>query len=146
MLNMLNVCRCFSSIFSNQLITSVVFLHLLSCRFSHKQILILSNIDLVILTISFLVGFINLVVGWLAKFSLWSFKVIRQLLVPVISILSDMLARFAYVIPSLFIISPILLVAFLYVYIIYIYIYIYVYIYIYIYISINKYIYKRYFQ
>ena len=136
MLNMVNVCRCFSSIFSNQLITSVVFLHLLSCRFSHKQILILSNIDLVILTISFLVGFINLVVGWLAKFSLWSFQVIRHLLVPVISILSDMLARFAYVIPSLFIISPILLVAFLYVYIIYIYIYIYMYIYVYIHIYI----------
>ena len=59
MSNVVNVCRCFSSIFSNQLITLVVFFHLLSFSFLHKHILILSDIGLLILSISFLAGFIN---------------------------------------------------------------------------------------
>ena len=112
---MVNLCRCFLSIFSNQLITSVVFFHSLSFSFSHKQILILSNIDLLILPISFLAGFISLVVRWLEKFSLWSFKVIKQLLVPLISILLTISAHFVYFMPSLSIISLIPSVVFLYV-------------------------------
>ena len=48
------------------------FLHSFSFSFSHKQILILSNIDLLILPISFWAGFIGLNMGWLTKFSLWS--------------------------------------------------------------------------
>ena len=112
---MVNVCRCFLSIFSNQLVTSVVFFHSLSFSFSHQQILILSNIYLLILQILFLEGFINLVVGWLTKFSLWSFKVIKQFLVPLISILLNVSAFFAYFMPSLFIISSFPFVAFLYV-------------------------------
>ena len=107
MSNMMNVCRCFSSICLNQL-----FFHSLSCSFLHKQILILSNIDLLILPISFLAGFINLVVGWLTKFSLWSFKVMKQLLVPLISILSNISACVAYFMPTLFIISSIPVVTF----------------------------------
>ena len=112
---MVNVCKCFSSTFSNQLITSAVFFHSLSFSFSYKQMLILSNINLLILPISFLAGFIKLAVECLTKFSLWSLKVIKQLLVPLISILSNTLARFTYFMPSLFIISSIPLVAFLYV-------------------------------
>ena len=112
---MVNLCRCFLSIFSNQLITSVVFFHSLSFSFSHKQILILSNIDLLILPISFLAGFISLVVRWLEKFSLWSFKVIKQLLVPLISILLTISAHFVYFMPSLSIISLIPSVVFLHV-------------------------------
>ena len=99
----------------NQLMTSVVFFHSLSFSFFHEQMLILSNVDFLILLVSFLAGFINLVVGWLTKFSLWSFKVIKQLIVPLISILSNILARFAYFIPSLFIISSIPSVALIYV-------------------------------
>ena len=91
-----------------------MFFHSLSFRFSQKQMLILSNIDLLILPTAFLAGFINLVVGRLTKFSLWSFKIIKQLLVPLISILSNISARFAYFMPSLFIISSIPFVAFLY--------------------------------
>ena len=112
MLNMVNVCRCFLSIFSNQIITSVVFFHWLSFIFWHKPILILSNIYLLILLILFLVGFINLVVGWLTKFSLWSFKVIKQSLKSLISILSNVSARSAYFMPSFFIISLIPFVVF----------------------------------
>ena len=115
MSNMVNVCRCFSSIFSNQLITSVVFFHSLSFSFWHTQLLLLSNIDLLLLPISFLAGFIILVVGWLTKFFLWSFKVIKQLLVPLISILSNISARFSYFIPFLFLTSLIASVALLYV-------------------------------
>ena len=112
---MVNVCRCFLSIFSNQLITSVVFFHSLSFCFSHKEMLILSNIDLLILPVLFLAGFINLVAGWLTRFPLWSFKVIKQLLVPLISILSNISARFAHFMLSLFIISSIPSVALFYV-------------------------------
>ena len=95
MLNMVNVCRCFSSSSSNQLITSVVFFDLFCFSFSHKPILILSN---KIFPILFLVGFISLVVVWLTKFPLCSFKVMKQLLKLLVSILSNTSARFAYVI------------------------------------------------
>ena len=112
---MVNVCRCFSPIFSSQLIMSVVFFHSLSFSFSHKQMLSLSNIDLLVLPISFLAGFINLVLGWLTKFSLWSFKIIKQLLVLLISILSNKSARFVHFMFFLFLISLIPSVSFLYV-------------------------------
>ena len=97
MSNMVNVCRCSR--------------HSLSFSFSDKQILILSNIDLLILPISFLAGFIDLVVGWLTKFSLWPFKVIKQLFVPLTFILSNISARFEYFMPSLLITSSILFVS-----------------------------------
>ena len=71
---MVNVCKCFSSTFSNQLITSAVFFHSLSFSFSYKQMLILSNINLLILPISFLAGFIKLAVECLTKFFLVVFE------------------------------------------------------------------------
>ena len=89
-----------------------MFFHSLTFSFSHKQMLILSNIELIILLISFLVEFISLV-GWLIEFSFWSLKVIKQLLVPLISILLNISARFLYFMLSLFIISSIPLIAFL---------------------------------
>ena len=114
MSNVVIVCTCFSSIFSNELITSVVFFQSLSFNFSRNQMLILSNTVLQILPISFFAGFNNLVVGWFTKLSLWSFKVKKQVLVPLISILSNISARFAYFVPYLFIIVSIPFVAFLY--------------------------------
>ena len=114
MSNVVIVCTCFSSIFSNELITSVVFFQSLSFNFSRNQMLILSNTVLQILPISFFAGFNNLVVGWFTKLSLWSFKVKKQVLVPLISILSNISARFAYFVPHLFIIVSIPFVAFLY--------------------------------
>ena len=110
---MVNACRCFLSIFSNQLITSVVFFPLLSFKFSHIQILIISNKDLLIFPSSFLAGFISLVVGWWAYFSIWSFKVITQLLKLLISIASNISACFAYFIHFLFIIFLTPFIAFL---------------------------------
>ena len=49
------------------------------------------NICLLILPISFLDGFMSLIVGWLVKFSFWSFRVIKELKVPFISVLSNIL-------------------------------------------------------
>ena len=65
-----SVWRCFSSIFSNKLIMSIVLSHLLSFSFSCKQILFLSNVNLLILLILLLAGFGSLVKGWLTKFPL----------------------------------------------------------------------------
>ena len=82
MSNVVILCTCFSSIFSNELITSVVFFQSLSFNFSRNQMLILCNTVLQILPISFFAEFNNLVVGWFTKLSLWSFKVKKQVLVP----------------------------------------------------------------
>ena len=68
----------FSSILSNQLTTPIVLLHSLSYSFSHKLVLVLNNINFL-----FLVGFSILVLEWLTKLFLWSFKVIKQLLVQI---------------------------------------------------------------
>ena len=48
-------------------ITLVVFFHSLNFRYSYKQILILSKINLLVLPISFSAGFISRVAGWLIK-------------------------------------------------------------------------------
>ena len=57
----------------------------------------------------------SLVVGWFKKFSLWSFKVIKQLAVPFTSTLSSIFASLAYLIPSQFIVLSVSLLDFLYV-------------------------------
>ena len=75
---------------------------------------ILPNIDFLILPTLFSAGFGDLIVGWLTEFSLWSLKVIKQVLALLISILSNISARFAYFVMSLFIISSIPFVDFLY--------------------------------
>ena len=58
--------------------------------------------------------FSNLIVSWFKKFSLWSFNVMKLLLVPLISILSMILASLACLIPSLFIFVVVCLSVFLY--------------------------------
>ena len=92
-----------------------MFFHSLIFRFSHKQMFILSNIDLLILPTLFSAGFINLIVGWLTKFSVWSSKVIKQILALLIFILSNISTRLAYSILSLFIMSSTPFVDFLYI-------------------------------
>ena len=76
---------------------SVAFFHSFSFSVSHNQTLIFSNINLLILY-DFVFNGISL-----TKFSLWSFKVIKQLLLPLISILSSISARFPYFVSSSFI-------------------------------------------
>ena len=57
----------------------------------------------------------SLVVGWFKKFSLWSFKVTKQLAIPFTSTLSSIFASLSYLIPSRFILLSVSLSDFLYV-------------------------------
>ena len=75
----------------NHLITLIVFFHSFTLNLLTNSLFIWSNICLLILPISFLDEFMSLVVGWLVNLSLWSFRVIKELLVPFISILSNIL-------------------------------------------------------
>ena len=69
------------------LITLIVFsIHLCYAKFT-ISVLIWPNFCLLILPISFLDKSISLVVQWLVNFSLWSFRVIKELPLPFISIL-----------------------------------------------------------
>ena len=77
-------------IFLNQSITDVVFFHWLKLVVLLILLLILSRMSLLILPISDLVGLINLHVGLLAKFGLWSFSVMNASLSVVLSTLSSM--------------------------------------------------------
>ena len=88
-------------IFSNHLITLLVFFHSFTLNLLTNFEFIRSNMCLRILPISFLDGFMSLAVGWLIKFSLFSFRIIKELPVPFISILSNIFACFANLIPSL---------------------------------------------
>ena len=81
---------CLFSIFLNQSITDVVFFHWLKLVVLLILLLILSRMSLLILPISDLVGLINLHVGLLAKFGLWSFSVMNASLSAVLSTLSSM--------------------------------------------------------
>ena len=69
MLNMLEVCRCLSGIFLNQLIMEEFF-HWLSDVLFLMSVLILWSICLLICPILLLAGLISLQGGSLAKFSL----------------------------------------------------------------------------
>lgn len=62
---------------------------------------------LLIFPIFFLDGFMNVIVGWLIKFFLWSFKATKGLSVSFTSILSNVSACFANLIPSFLIFGPI---------------------------------------
>ena len=99
----------------NQFITPSVFFHSSIFIFLDKVLFIFYNMCLLILPISFFAGFSNLVVGRFIKFSLCSFDVMKLLRVPLISILSMMLAPFACLIPSLFIFVAMFISVFLYV-------------------------------
>ena len=61
----------------NQLVTSFVFFHWLSFVFVLISEFIRSRICLLTLPSSLFAGLIRRQVGWLAKLSLWSFRVIK---------------------------------------------------------------------
>ena len=68
---------------------------------------------LLIHPILFLDEFMSLVVGWFIKFSLWFFKVLKELQVPFISILSNISACFPNLTLSLLVFVQMFLFAFL---------------------------------
>ena len=72
-----------------------------------------SKIHLLIRSISFLDGFMAHAVAWLIKFTLWPFKVTKELPVSFISVLSDVFPCFANLTPFLLIFVPMLLIVFL---------------------------------
>ena len=90
-------------IFLHYLIRPIVFFHSFTLNSQTNFVFIWSNIYLLILPVSFLDGFMNLVVGWLVKFSLWCFRVTEELPVPIISILFNISACFANLIHFLLI-------------------------------------------
>ena len=100
------IISCYSLIFWNHLITFTVFCHSFMLNLLSNSVFIWSKMCLLILLISFLDQFMSLVVGWFAKFSLWSFKVKMELPVPLISILPNISACFANLTPSLLIFVP----------------------------------------
>ena len=57
----------------------------------------------VLILISFLAGLTSLVAGWFKKFSLWSFKVIKQLAIPFTSAFSSIFASLTYFIALKFV-------------------------------------------
>ena len=68
--------------FLNHSVMSLVSFHCLTLIKFSKLIFILSNMDLRILPSLFLAGFSKWTSGLNKKFGFWSFKVIKQLLVP----------------------------------------------------------------
>ena len=77
MSNEANECFCMSGMPVNQLVTSDVFFHWLSFVAFLIFELILSRICLLTFPSSLFAGFMRRHVGWLAKLSLWSFRVIK---------------------------------------------------------------------
>ena len=73
----------------NQFITAPEFFHWLILVASTVSLLIRSNMCLEMMPISLLAGLINLQVGWLLKFSLWSLSVTYAGFSASTSILSD---------------------------------------------------------
>ena len=73
----------------NHTITEAVFFHWLNLAALMILLLILSRILLLILPISDLVGLISRQVGLLAKFCLWSLRVMNASLLAVLSTLSS---------------------------------------------------------
>ena len=102
-----------SGILLNQSMMFWVFFHWLKLKCSLIAKLILSSITLLILPSSFFAGFINLTCGLLAKLSLWSFNVKRQLFSPLISMRFRISLFFKICLPTILIFFPIELFAFL---------------------------------
>ena len=67
----------FLSIFINQLITAVVLFHCCSFNLFCISLLMLSRINLLILSISFLAWLMSLMVASFLNFSLWSFNITK---------------------------------------------------------------------
>ena len=95
MSNVANECFCMSGMLVNQLVTSDVFFHWLSFVVFLIVELILSRICLLTLPSSLFAGFMRRHVGWLAKLSLWSFRVIKACCFAICSVQSSMLSSWA---------------------------------------------------
>ena len=70
-------CSRLSGMLVNQWVTSAVFFHWLTFVFFLISELMLSRICLVTFPSSLFARFLRRHVGWLAKFSLWSFRIIK---------------------------------------------------------------------
>ena len=81
--NIRNVYKCLLGMLLNQFITLSVFFHSFTFVSSDKVLFIFCNMCLLILPISFFAGFNNLAVGQFKTFSLWSFNVMKLLLVKI---------------------------------------------------------------
>ena len=95
MSNEANECFCMSCVLVNQLITSDVFLHWLSRVTFLIFELMLSRICLLTFPSSLFTGFMRRHVGWLAKLSLWSFRVIKACCFAICSVRLSMLSSWA---------------------------------------------------
>ena len=89
-----------SGMLVNQLVTSDVFFHWLSFVAFLIVELMLSRICLLTLLSSLFAGFMRRHVGWLAKLSLWSFRVIKACCFAICSVRSSMLSSWAMVFAS----------------------------------------------
>ena len=98
----------------NQFITLSVFSTHLLLFFQIKLFLYFVICVCLFCRFHFFAGFSNFVAGRFKKFSLWFFNVVKLLLVPLIFILSMMLASIACLIPFLLIFVAACLSAFLY--------------------------------
>ena len=98
----------------NQFLTLSVFFHSFTFSFSEKVVFIFCNICLLILPITFFAGVSNFVDGRFENLSLQSFNVTTLLPVPLISILSMMLAYLACLNPFFLIFVVMCLSVFLY--------------------------------
>ena len=76
--NSKNVDNLLLLLFPNHFITRIVFFHSFTLNLLTNFVFIWSNICLLVLPISFLDEFMSLFVGWLVKFSLWSFMYISR--------------------------------------------------------------------
>ena len=95
MSNEANECFCMSGMLVNQLITSDVIFHWLSFVIFLIFELILSRICLLTFPSSLFAEFMRRHVGWLAKLSLWSFRVIKTCCFAICSVRLSMLSSWA---------------------------------------------------
>ena len=84
-----------SGMLVNQLVTSDVFFHWLNFVVFLIVELILSRICLLTLPSSLFAGLMRWQLGWLAKLSLWSFRVIKACCLAICSVPSSMLSSWA---------------------------------------------------
>ena len=114
MSNTTNLHKCLLRIPLNQSITVFVFLHWFKPIASRMFLFVVSKIALLIRPNSFSVGFMSLTVGFLLKFSLWSFRVIKLLFSPFTSNRFSTSLFYKICFPSTLIYFFLLLLAFLY--------------------------------
>ena len=114
MSNTTNLHKCLLQIPLNQSITAFVFLHWFKPITSRMFLFVAPKIALLIRPNSFFAGFMSLNVGFLLKFSLWSFRVIKLLFSPFTSNRFSTSLFYKICFPSTLIYFFMLLLAFLY--------------------------------